>query len=387
MVVFCWIYSIIPRMSAEIPSTYGDRIATVVGGRGALGSKVVSAMEPMGFQQVQVCEEGDPFTEFAKRSTDIFFAVSDTEIKDMLQASRDYLTPAHTILDGSCVKQSLITTYRELDGMGISVASTHLGSVPSQPWRGIKVWVCEVGPNSERARRVAFDLFLSTNSSIRAINIEDHKNVEVDQFITMAIAHIVATALRNHNYSLGEFDAFATLNAELLALPIGRTLGQGTRVPSEILFNQALKEELMARLREGVLALEEVLGDRERMRALMQENIDFHNLDGAVDALFKKAGVIGARNANLRMQSVRFRITDDKPGLLKRVLEPFYLMGANLTAIDSMPGTASAGEKIFGVDPDKVVDFDIGIDPKTITPQNLIHLKQLLGSIGCEIVE
>lgn len=387
MVVFCWFSGIIPRMSAEKSNTYESRIATVVGGRGALGSKVVSAMEPMGFQQVQVCEEGDPFTEFAQRSTDIFFAVPDTEIIPMIQAARDHLTPSHTILDGSSVKQSLITTYRELDDLGISVVSTHLGSVPTQPWRGIKVWVCEVGPNSGRAKRLAFDLFLSTNSSLRAIDIEDHKNVEVDQFITMAIAHIMATALRSHNYSLGEFDAFAPLNAELQALPVGRTLGQGTKVPSEILFNQPSKEELMARIREGVTALEGVLGDRERMQALMQGNIDFHNADGTVDGLFRKAGVIGARNANLRMHKLSFRITDDKPGVLARVLAPFYLMGANLTAIDSMPGVASDGERKLGVDPDKVVDFDIGIDPKTITPQNFIHLKQLLRSIGCEILE
>lgn len=371
----------------EVPNTYENRIATVVGGKGALGSKVVAAMEPMGFAQVQVCEQGDPFTDFAQRSTDIFFAVSDAEILDMIRASRDYLKPGHTILDGSSVKQTLVTTYRELDGMGISVASTHLGSVPNHPWRGVKVWVCEVGPNSERAKRIAFDLFLSTNSSLRAIDIEDHRNVEVDQFLTMAIAHITATALRSHNYSLGKFDAFATLNAELQALPVGRTLGQGTKVPSEILFNQPIKEELMARIREGVTALEEVLGDRERMQALMQGNIDFHDQDGTVGALFKKAGVIGARNANLRMQSLSFRITDDQPGLLARVLAPFYLMGANLTAIDSMSGIATDIERRQGVDPDKIVVFDIGIDPNTVDSQNLAYIKQLLRSIGCEILE
>ncbi|EKD87010.1 MAG: hypothetical protein ACD_37C00076G0006 [uncultured bacterium] len=371
---------------AELFRPYSERIATVVGGRGALGSKVVSVMEPMGFKQVQICEVGDPFTEFAERSTDIFFAVPDTEILEMLRTSWDYLKPEHTVLDGSSVKQPLVTTYRELDDMGISVASTHLGSVPTQPWRGIKVWVCEVGPNSERAKRLAFDLFLSTNSSLRTIDIEDHRNVEVDQFITMAIAHITATALRNHEYPLGEFDAFATLNAELQALPIGRTLGQGTKVPSEILFNQPIKEELMARIREGVDALGEVLGDEEGMRALMQGNIDFHNQDGTVDAIFRKAGVIGARNANLRMQSLSFRVTNDQPGLLAKVLAPFYLMGANLTAIDSMPGVATDAERMQGVDPDKTVNFDIGIDPKTVNPDNLARIKDLLRSIGCEIL-
>lgn len=374
-------------MAAEIPNVYADRIATVVGGRGALGSKVVSAMEPMGFRDVQICEEGDPFTDFAKRSTDIFFAVDDATIKSMLQSSRDYLTPGQTVLDGSSVKAPLVTLYRELDDMQISVASTHLGAVPSQPWRGIKVWVCEVGPNSEQAKRLAFDIFLSTNSSIRTIGIEDHVNVEIDQFITMAVAHITATALRNQRYTLGQFDTFATLSAELQALPIGRILGQGTNVPSEVIFNQPRKEEIMARIREGVAALEEVLGDRDKIQDLMQENIDFHNEDGAVDTLFRKAGVIGARNANLRMQSIRFRITNDEPGVLARILRPFYLMGANLTAIDSMPGEARDKDKILRVDPDKIVVFDIGIDPNTVDSQNLVYIKQLLRSIGCEILE
>lgn len=369
----------------EIFRPYNERTATVVGGRGALGTKVVAAMRPIGFREVQICEAGDRVTDFVERSTDLFFAVSDTEIKDMLQTSRDYLTANHTILDGSSVKAPLITTYRELDSMQISVASTHLGAVPTQPWRGIKVWVCEVGRNSERAKRLAFDLFLSTNSSIRAIKIEDHKNVEMDQFVTMAISHITATALRRANYTLGDFDLYATLNAELQALPIGRTLGQGAKIPSEIIFNQPMKEELMERIKEGVMELEAVLGNREGLQALMQNNIDFHNADGAINALFKKAGIIGARNANLRMHSLSFRITDDQPGLLSRVLEPFHIEGANLTAIDSMSGIATDEELRRGVNPDKIVNFDIGIDPKTIDEDKEQRIKEELIALGCVI--
>ena len=369
---------------SQIP--YEDRIATVIGGKGQLGSKIVTGLESFSFRQVRVCEIGDPFLTFVEQSTDLFFAVDDKQIASMLQASRDILKPNHSVLDGSSVKKPLITTYRELDGAGISVCSTHLGAVPAQPWRGIKVWVCEVGPNSERAKRLAVDLFLSTNSSIQTIDIDDHENVERDQWITMAVAHIVAGALRSSRFPLERFDAYSTLNAELLALPVGRTLGQGTRVPSEVLFNQPMKFDFLVTLKEGVSQLEQVLGDRVKLQELMQQNIDFHNDPyGFIDVIFKKAGIIGARNANIRMHKFSFRITDDQPGVLRRILEPFYVEGANLTAIDSIPGTPSDEERSRGINPDNIVDFDIGIDPKTIDPEKEERIKKGLLELGCTV--
>lgn len=383
-VAFC---DIIARMSQEVFKPYQERTVTVVGGKGVLGSKIRTNLEGLGFQSVRICEKGDPFLDDVRESTDIFFAVDDREITSMLREARDFLRPDHSILDGSSVKEPLITTYRELDNLKISVASTHLGAVPTQPWRGIKVWVCEVGPNSEKAKRLAFDLFLSTNSSIQTIDILDHKNVERDQWVTMAMAHIVASALRESKFPLERFDAYSTLNAELLALPIGRTLGQGTKVPSEVLFNQPMKMEFLEKLKEGFSQLEQVLGDRAKLQELMQQNIDFHdnNPSGFVEAIFKKAGIIGARNANLRMHKLSLRITDDKPGALGRILEPFYTEGANLTAIDSMPGTISDEERKKNVNPDNIVDFDIGIDPKTIDQDKEKRIRKRLIELGCSV--
>lgn len=373
-------------MPQEVFKPYQERTITVVGGKGALGSKIKASLEGLRFQSVRICEKGDPFLDDVRNSTDIFFAVDDREVISMLREAREFLRPDHSILDGSSVKEPLITTYRELDNLKISVASTHLGAVPTQPLRGIKVWVCEVGPNSGRAKRLAIDLFLSTNSSIQAIDIKDHKNVERDQWITMAVAYIVASALRNSNFPLELFDAYSTLNAELLALPVGRTLGQGTQVPSEILFNQPLKADFLAALKEGFSQLEQVLGDRTRLQEFMQQIIDFHdNPSGFVGAIFLKAGIIGARNANLRMHKFSFRITDDKPGALRRILEPFYVEGANLTAIDSMPGTISDEERKKGVDPDRIVDFDIGIDPKTIDQAKEQRIREKLIELGCSV--
>src|SRR3989344_7029711 len=102
-------------MSQEVFKPYQERIVTVVGGKGALGSKISTNFGGLGFQSVRVCEKGDPFLDFVKASTDIFFAVDDREIASMLRETRDFLTPDHSVLDGSSVKEPLVTTYRELD--------------------------------------------------------------------------------------------------------------------------------------------------------------------------------------------------------------------------------------------------------------------------------
>lgn len=365
---------------------YSERVVTVVGGRGALGSKIASTFETLGFQGVQICEQGDPFSDLVSSSTDIFFAVDNKTIEEMIRDNWRVFSPGQTILDGSSVKAPLIPLYEELDKAGISVSSTHLGSVPTHPWRGTKVWVCEVGPNSKRARRLAFDLFLSANSSIRAIDIREHKYVEIDQWITMFTNHIFARVLRSLGFPLREFDRFATLNSELSGLSVGRTLGQGTNVPSEVLYNQPAKLSLEDTFEDAIREFRLALSDREDLQTLMNENIAFHNQDGFVEEIFRRAGIIGARNANLRMYSLSFRITDDEPGLLRSLLSPFDIEGANLTAIDSMAGIATKEELARGVNPDKIVDFDIGVDPKTIDPEKEQRIRSSLIELGCTII-
>lgn len=374
-------------MSLETqPISYNERVATVVGGRGQLGSRVVKSLESLGMREVRICEKGDPFTDFVRLSTDLFFAVDADQAKDMLQSARDLLQPQHSVLDGSSVKSPLISLYRELDDYGISVCSTHLGAVPTQPWRGVKVWVCEVGQNSERAKRLAVDLFLAKNTSIQQIDIGDHEKVEQDQWFTFAIMHVFAGALRKYGLPLDGFNAFATLNAELATLPLGRTLGQGVIVPSEVLSTQPKKQEFFTKILEAVEELGQNLDDREKLKRLIQENVDFHdNPPGVVNSVFKKAGIVGARNANLRMYEFSFRIRGDQPGKLRELLLPFYQEGTNLTAIDSMPGAITPEEEKQGVDPDKIVDFDIGIDPKTISPQKAERIKDSLRNMGCII--
>lgn len=374
------------------PIPYEKRVATVVGGRGQLGSRVVKGLQGLGIPDVRICEKGDPFRGFVGVSTDVFLATDAKTTKDMLAAARDLLDK-QTVLDGASVKAPLIPFYRSLDKCGISVCSTHLGAVPAHPWGGVKVWVCEVGPNSERAKQLAVDLFLSKNTSIQLINIKDHWQVEQDQWFTFAVMHIFAAALRESGLSLGRFNAFATLNAELAALPLGRTLGQGTIVPSEVLFTQPRKRKFFGGITKAFQELKESLKDRKSLQEFMQRNISFHDSPpedppGSVNTIFTKAGIVGARNANLRMFSIRLRITDNKPGNLIKILEPFRDAGANITAIDSMPGVITPEEEQHGIDPDSIVNFDIGIDPRSlegIDNKTWLRVNERLYTMGCRI--
>ena len=376
-------------MNAEVnQNKYRDTTATVVGGNGAIGRKIATGLRDIGVGQVIVCEKGDPFTELVTQSKVLFFAVDATLTSDMLQTAQGLglLPPNIDVLDGTSVKTPLFPLYRYLDHQGLSVCSTHLGAVPTQPWRGVKVWLCTVGPNSAAAKELALDLYISRKTSIRVIDIKEHPNIEEGQWATHDIMQLFASFLRLAGIPLSKFERFATLNGDLAALVLGRSLGQGTVVPSEILFTQPRKRKLMEIMHDALEELEEASTDREKLQALMATNISYHdNPPGSVRRMFGRGGVVGARLANLRMYSLSCRIIDDSPGKLMRLLAPFAEVDANLTAIDSMPGAPTPADGQAGVDPDQIVDFDFGVDPNTINPQTEQRIKDSLVAMGCKI--
>ena len=371
-------------LEREIP--YSERILTVVGGDGAQGSKIVTAGRSLPYKEVRVCEKGDSFLDAVNLSTDLFLAVDNVLVVDLLESARDNLQPYHTIVDGASVKLPFIPLYEVLDQEGKSVASVHVGATPDTPWGGIKTWVCVVGKNSGRAKQLGIDLFLSTNSFIIEIDIRDHGKIEVDQFLTFSGVHTMLATLRELGIPLAEFDKYATLNAELYGQPMERTAGQSEKIQNELLFNQSRKDELMQVFEEQVRKLRQALQNRDTLEELIRENVRFHNNpDGFLQAMFEKAGIIGATNANLRMFHFAFRITNDQPGKLMELLGPFKDEGANLSAILSKPGKITEAEKLEGVDPDGIVDFYVGIKPKTIDPEKGRRIKESLVELGCEI--
>ena len=376
-------------MSAErVFVPYEERVATVVGRKGALGSRVFPCYQEAGFREVHGCEQGDPFLDFVNRSTDLFLAVDDAEVISLLEIAKFHLGPQHTILDGASNKSNAIDIYLDVDSRGASVCPTHLGARPDHPWQGMKFWLCRVGQNCERGIRTGMDLFIARNVAIDVIDVEEHQKIEIDQCVTFLTAYVVSETLRSLGIPLKEFDCFATLNAEFLALLAGRTQGQGVKVPSEVLFRQDRKFEIIGVLQAALERLKQALSDREELEKLMQTNIDYHdNPEGLIGQLFRKAGIVGSRNANLRMCSLSFRITRDRPGKLRDVLKPFFVEDVNLTAIDSMQGEITEEERLRGVDPDGIIDFDIGVNPKTINPEKARRIKETLWAMGCQVAD
>jgi len=202
----------------------------------------------------------------------------------------------------------------------------------------------------------------------------------------MASAHIFLAALKRMGFPLERFDNFATLNSELQTLPVGRTAGQGVDIPSEVLLNQPAKLELMSAIKDGVSDFEAALATPQGLKEFLQGNIDYHdNPQGFVKSLFEKAGMIGATNANIRMFSFRFRAVDDGPGTLIKLLVPFDIEAADMTAVLSRRAEVKPDELQRYQDPDKMVDFYVGINPKTVDPEKETRIKERLTELGCEV--
>lgn len=373
---------ILASMPAEI--LYKERTATVVGGGGALGSKITRGLRSLGFKEVLICEQGDPFREFVAKSDTIFFAVNGDETEKMVSSADDLLKPPLLILDGASGKSGLISLYQDLDRRGISTCSTHLGAVPAQPWRGVKVWLCDIGPNSSIAQRLARDIFISENSYIVNIGIEDHRNVELVQCCTFIEVYTFAAALRRLKFPLSKFYKYAPLNGELAALLLGRTLGQDPKTPTEIVISQPRLSEFVGAMEEGWGEIKEAMKDEKKLKDYMEEVIHFHNNQaGTVGSVFKQAGSIGAMRGDLRNYSMEFTIKDDIPGELRRVLAPFNRHNANLTAIFSVPGTIIREQSKENTDWDETITFCIGVDPKTIDSVKQEMIQKELEELGC----
>ena len=174
---------------------YEERVATVVGRKGALGSRVFPCYQEAGFREVHGCEQGDPFLDFVNRSTDLFLAVDDAEVISLLEIAKFHLGPQHTILDGASNKSNAIDIYLDVDCRGASVCPTHLGARPDHPWQGMKFWLCRVGQNCERGIRTGMDLFIARNVAIDVIDVEEHQKIEIDQCVTFLTAYVVSETL------------------------------------------------------------------------------------------------------------------------------------------------------------------------------------------------
>jgi len=368
--------------------SYTSEPTLVVGG-GEFGTRVTDGLRRgLKIENLTVCDIGDPIQDLLAKSTIAVFATDEDTTRDILVSARDKLQSGDVVIEGASTKGKLISLLEDLDRDGVSGASVHLGIKTDNSWAGAKVWICRVGPNSERALLLAGDLFSYFNTRIVPIDIRDHSRVQKTQVHTFVGQLTSAMSLRNRGITLEGLNTSATANSQLAVLSTARGIGQPSRIIAEILSSQP--ENVLAVIDSDIEALQE-LKSRLSNRSELEKYIDglqkFHGKStGELQEMFGDAGLLIAEVLRIALYNLEFSTGEDNPGTLQRLLVPFSAEEVNLTAIGSMRVPPTKEQIQQGVDAKKeTVVFKVGVDEDTIDPQREEEIYHQLEEIGCKI--
>lgn len=368
---------------------YTNEPTLVVGGRGEFGTRAVDGLRRgLKIESLTVCDIGDPIQDLLAKSTIAVFATDEDTTRDILVSARDKLQSGDVVIEGASTKEKLIPILEHLDRDGVSGASVHLGIKTDNSWAGARVWICRVGPSSEKALLLAGDLFSYFNTHIIPINLRDHVNVQKAQVHTFVGQLSAAASLRRRGIAIQDLDRSATANTQLTVLSTARGVGQPSKIVAEVLANQP--ENALEIIDSNIAALDELrnlLSDRKRLKDYIEGLQEFHGQStGKLQEMFEDTDLLIAEILRIALYNLEFNSPEDTPGTLLRLLNPFSEQGVNLTAIGSrrVPPTKEAIQN--GVDAKReTVVFKIGVDQDTIDPQREKEIYRQLEEIGCEI--
>lgn len=315
------------------------------------------------------------------------FTTEERVTKDILDVCKDEIKPGYVIIEGASTKGELIPLLEEFDSNGVSAASVHLGIKTDNSWAGAKLWLCEVGPNSENALLLATDLFTYFRTRIVPIKLRDHHEIQETQVHTFVKQLAAAISLRNRGITIQNSDKNSTANSQLAGDSDIRGFAQPKKIIAEILNGQV--PTTIGIIDSQIRALEELkskLADRKTLEEYIGELQNFHGgLTGELQEMFNNTGLLIAEILRIPQYNRAFSTPDDVAGTLKRLLGPFEENGVNLTAIGSMrvPPTKELIQQGMDARAETVV-FKIGIDPETINPQKETIIDQALEKMGCK---
>lgn len=369
---------------------YANEPAIVVGGHGEFGTRVVDGLRRgLHVANLTICEVGDPIQDLLARNRIAVFATDEDTTRDILQAARDKLTSGYVVLEGASTKGKLISLLEDLDRDGVSGASVHLGIKTDSSWAGAKVWLCRVGPNSDRALLLANDLFTYFDTRLVPIDLRDHQNVQKTQVHTFVGQLTSAISLRNRGITLEDLDTSATANSQLGVLATARGVGQSPKIIAEVLSGQP--ENVLEIIDGDIEALQELrrqLPDKEKLEEYIEALQRFHGKStGKLQEMFEDTELLVAEILRIALYNLQFSTTEDTPGILLKLLAPFAERRVNLMAIASarIPPTKKAIQE--GEDARReTVLFRTGVDLTTINPEKENIIKDRLRAMGCIVV-
>lgn len=368
---------------------YANEPTVVIGGHGEFGTRVVDGLRRgLNITNLTICEVGDPFQDLLARSRIAVFATDEDTTIDILQSARDKLASGDVVLEGATTKGKLIPILEDLDRDGVSGASVHLGIKTDSSWAGAKVWLCRVGPNSNRALLLANDLFTYFDTRLVPVDLRDHQKVQKTQVHTFVGQLISAISLRNRRITLEDFNISATANSQLGVLATVRGVGQTPEIIAEVLSGQP--ENVSEIIDSNIEALQELrskLTDKEGLERYIEALQTFHGKStGKLQEMFDDTELLVAEILRIALYNLQFSTPEDDPGTLLKLLTPFAERRINLMAIASarIPPTKEAIQQ--GEDAKKeTVLFRTGVDLKTIDPEKEQRIKDRLRAMGCTI--
>lgn len=351
----------------------------IIGGRGNMGRVTEKLAARAGFDPV-ISDISDPETpapeEAIKTSKIIFFSVLPIEeIPKIINATADQIDAGYVIIDNATVKQPLSEVYKKLDQEGVSICSTHPLCKHDQPLKGQKVLIMNVGSNHQKASDIANKLYQNAEMVTIPFEFDQHDaSMEISQsphLFMRSIAQIFAES----QVDLETLWELAPANTQLFLLSLSRTLIQDPKISATIIHHQLSQDsgkELVDLLESSIEEIKSVSTDQNKLtenlaqtRTKLDKNDFFNSMNEITTTVLE-------RLANLELQSLTVISNSDDPGDLRKLLEPFEKLAINLTAIDSH--SVDGGIK-----------FEIGIDQKTISEENLAQLTISLTELGFRV--
>lgn len=350
-----------------------ERTVAVIGGLGRMGVVTGRIFEAAGYTPL-ISDIRDPKTlparEAIRQSGIVFFSVLPIEeIGKIVLATADTFDNNHIVMDNATVKSPITNALKILDGINVSICSTHPLCKEDQPLFGQNVLIAPFGKNSERATIIAENVYGKAGMVLVRVDFEQHDSLMLlNQLLPHLVNRSIGLVLANNGADVKALDRISTPNSRLLYLAAWRTLVQPSEISAAIIRNLLKQPEGRKMVRDLLDAIARVTredGEEGKLEDTFRDTVTLLDPTGQISVeMNRKTITILERLANLRHHSATIEAKGDRPGLLRTMLEPLADAGININAIDShrtKDGTL----------------FELGIESGEMTPEVIKRLENL----------
>ena len=349
----------------------------IIGGGGAIGRVVTTYFQQLGYTTL-ISDPGVPdalsLNDLLDRCKQLYITVFPLEIVvDILNKIAQRPDAADfIILENSSIKSFLDTPFAQLDQLGASVCATHPLCKADQPWKNQNVLLIPYGRHAHQAEALARDLYTQAEMNIKEVStIAEHDELmAILQLVPHLVLRMVSAVFTELGVDLDLLTSVATANFKLFYLSFWRVMVQNPNLSAAIiaqLLKQDKGREIYQRL---MIALQHApLQDLSDMSAKFESFYDHDQLTTAYMSHMNRQGIVALeRLANLARRSITITSTQNHPGLLREILEPFDNHHININAIDSH----FEGDAVY---------FEIGYDGG-VTAETLTQLRHRIETMG-----